>query len=1148
MPSFTSSVISTANIGQWDYYIFSDNVAIWRALNGLAAWFNGSGALLQNAAWLGALIVLAIALYGAAVGKSAVSGGTLGAWFFFMSCMGLTGQANVYNIYTNTVTVVNNVPALALVPASAFSKAGYKVFTSMETAFSGVTGSYMAVTQHGFMGPLEILLSLRSPKMGTIRPGLSQSLNQVVHDCAIDPTVATAPPLSKSTDALNWLKMYGRTTGLTRVFQENDPSGAGTIVTCEGGINYVNDEYGVVAAGSSDLMTLINGETNRRNPQDPNGLWQASNLSTSYNMLIASAVGMTQNAIEFTKNALTASTITYTMDCMSQSGAMTTPDTCQSGALALANSMEKWKTDAAMAGSGFLKTMFTSMGVLQALFFSLFPIIAIYGLVVPTKTAKVFGGFVFFGIWCQSWLLAVAPIQSYVQTSIVEEMGKIMAGAGGMTIANSMAVYQALSTKLAVAGDIMASAQMLSLALLSGSMIALSGLAKKWSAEKQMDSSKLQMDVAKSSAMTENRPLNSVSTIVGPNGQATSAISKVGDGNFNLQSTLTTGTSQSRGTEATLSHDKTRTDTTQLQRTLQDQFGISKEQFATVTSAKTALDQVQGTVGSNVAGALGKWLGQVMPKGKMTQAQQDAAVQKAQSQAIQQLAAKDAGFIDRLMGKAGKDAQIDAAADVVEYGMMGLTAVAVGAETMTGVGGLAVPATATGGAILSTAARKATVSTLKSKLKDEIKDTAKDVAINEGVNAVSNLARSGRGGTEAVANALAGNLGATYQAAIQSAKKIETGAGSKKNQTRTQTFSGSEVEKLDEMWKRADAEKASNSDSRGQSQSLTISMDREGVMGLAVRGVGQEGEDGYISGQQLMQTTRENAALLRSTGDANRIAAANRQVAMATAGLSAATYGGGTRGQEIFDFQRNLIFQHAMRGQITTSNLNAPNNALVGGTVSTVKDKNGNLQVAPQPSEKPVPQSDKTTLKGLGKNIGKGDDAKVVNGFVDQGTATNNAAFTSTPAPLATLNSMRPPEMGEFEDQEAQNKKAIAVAAVVGAGAAAVDGVINQYRTGARGTSAPQDDGKPARGGNTSGGTPPANGSGTPPANGGGTPPGNGGGTPPANRGSNPQGQPASTNQRQTPDIPESQRQRIPAANRGPVGPRGPRRPIVLRP
>ncbi|TXH34441.1 MAG: conjugal transfer protein TraG [Burkholderiaceae bacterium] len=1133
VPSFTSSVISTANIGQWDYYIFSDNVAIWRALNGLAAWFNGSGALLQNAAWLGALIVLAIALYGAAVGKSAVSGGTLGAWFFFMSCMGLTGQANVYNIYTNQVTVVNNVPALALVPASAFSKAGYKVFTTMETAFSGVTGSYMAVTQHGFMGPLEILLSLRSPKFGTIRPGLSQSLTEVVHQCAVNPAIGAAPPISEATDALNWLKVYGRKTGLTRVFPENDPTGAGVIKTCEDAILFINDEYGIVATGNIDLMKLINGDTNRRNPQDPNGLWQDSNLSSSYNMLIASAVGMTQNAIQFTKNALTASTITYTMDCMTQSGAMTTPDTCQSGALALANSMEKWKTDAAMAGSGFLKTMFTSMGVLQALFFSLFPIIAIYGLVVPTKTAKVFGGFVFFGIWCQSWLLAVAPIQSYVQTSIVEEMGKIMAGAGGMTIANSMAVYQALSTKLAVAGDIMASAQMLSLALLSGSMIALSGLAKKWSAEKQMDSSKLQMDVAKSSAMTENRPLNTVSTIVGPNGQATSAISRVGEGNFNLQTTITQGTAASRSSEVTAGHEQSRVKTAQLQKLLADQYGITQEQYATVSNAKSAINTVQGTVGTQMFGALGSALSSILPKGhKMSQAQQDAAVQKVQSQAIQQLAAKDAGFIDRLMGKAGKDAQIDAAADVVEYGMMGLTAVAVGAETMTGVGGLAAPATAAGGAILSTAARKATISTLRSKLTDTAKDITKDAAAMAGAQAISDSVRGGgRGRLESVANALSGGLGATYQAAIQSAHKSETGAGAKKSKTRTQTFSGSEVDKLDEAWKAAETEKASLTHSGGQSQTMSISLDELGVMGLAVRGFGTEGTEGYVSGEELMRRTRENEMVLRSTGDKARIAAADRDVAMGTAGKSAATYGGGSRGQALFDFQKGLIFQKSMRGQITSSNLNAPSGALVGGEVLTTKNKEGVLSVAPTQSAAGVKKPGQLKGDDLGADVGRGNDARQVEAFVDNGGRANATAAAAAPPPSATLAGMNPPEAGAFVSAVGENENQIMYIAGASAITEAVNSGLEAYRT--RPTSGP---GTPSGGGSTpSGGNGGARQGSTPPSSG--TPPASGTGPQPANGGTpTPQSQPSSQRQQ----IPANQRARVPAVNRLPRGPRRP--------
>ena len=89
------SLISSLNLGSWQYYVFTDNTAIWRATNGLAAWFNASGTLIQGAAWLGSLILLATILFGAAVRKQVMSTGAIGAWFFFMTTMGLTGQASI---------------------------------------------------------------------------------------------------------------------------------------------------------------------------------------------------------------------------------------------------------------------------------------------------------------------------------------------------------------------------------------------------------------------------------------------------------------------------------------------------------------------------------------------------------------------------------------------------------------------------------------------------------------------------------------------------------------------------------------------------------------------------------------------------------------------------------------------------------------------------------------------------------------------------------------------------------------------------------------------------------------------------------------------------------------------------------------------
>lgn len=937
MPNFTSSFISTANIGQWDYYIFSDNTAIWRSLNGLAAWFNGSGGLIQGAAWLGALIVLSMFLFGAATKNSKVGAGTLGVWFFFMSMMGITGQSNVYNIYTNQVTVVNNVPALALVPASIFSKAGFRVFTSMETAFQSATGSYMSVSRYSFVGPLDLLLSLRSPRMSAATPALSQTLAQVVHDCAVDPNAITAaPPLSKDLDMLNWLTIYGRSSGLTRVFTETDSSGAGIVVACKNGpgdpqvniggtlysgaLDYVNRRYEVLATGTSDLMGMVNAETTKRNPLHPRGLWNATSLQDSYNMLIGSAVGMTQSATQFTKNALVASTVTNTLDCMSQSGAMTTPDSCAAGALALGDSMEKWKTDAAMAGSGFLKTMFTSMGVLQALFFALFPIIAIYGLVVPHKTGVVFGGFVFFGIWCQSWLLTVAPIQSYIQSNIVDEMGKVLADGGGMTLANSMAAYQLLSTKLAIASDIMASSQMLSLALLSGSMVALSGVAQKWSAEKHMDPSKLQQDVSKSGPLADIKTDNKVSGIVNNNGESSYLRDRAGSGSYSLQSSFIQNATKGRSQDTTMSKDQSRQKEVAFQKQLMDSTGITHDQAASVSKSLRTQDAFQTQVGAGIAKALGSSVASALTKLKgapLTKAD-DALVNKtvasAQEKAVVELAAKDVGFIDKLMGKAGKEVQAVAAGNVMDVAGGMLTVGAMAATLLTGVGAPAAPAAG----LAIQGAKEAGKRSLMAKIRGSGVDASKDAV----------LAGAAKGpGVAGFAASFANGLDAKYMASIMSEVTRNSSEGVKKAQEKKSTFTASDADKLATSWRASTSESSSRSDSDGQTFTAAVVLDKENV-----RRAGIEGMNG-LSGEQLQTRAQTTNAMLRSMSPAADVAAADRQVAHATQGRTAADFGGGSKGQALANFEKNVLFEHFLTGQVSGSMMNTERHDPLGGVV-----------------------------------------------------------------------------------------------------------------------------------------------------------------------------------------------------------------------
>lgn len=1059
-------------------------------MNGLAAWFNGSGQLLQNAAWLGALIILAIGLFGATLGKATVSGGTLGTWFFFMSMMGITGQAQVINIYTNVPTVIANVPALALVPASVFSKAAYNVFKSMDAAFQSANGSYMSISQFGFVGPLDILLSLRSPRLAVAEPALVKTLVQVVHDCAIDPNATGyVPPLANDYDMLNWLTMYGRGDGLSRIYTDSDASGKGTIVACknggttpydniegvpyDGALDYINKKFGVMAQGSLQMVKFINAETTKTNPQDPKGMWNAGSLADSHKMLIDSAIGVNQSAEQFTKNALVASTITYTMDCLSQSGAMSTPDTCVSGAMALGDSMEKWKTTAAMAGSGFLKTMFTSMSLLQALFFALFPIIAIYGLVVPMNTGKVFGGFIFFGIWCQSWLLTVAPVQSYIQNSIIDEMSKIIGTSHAMTLANSMQVYQALSTKLAIAGDIMASCQMLSLALLSGSMVALSSLAGKWSGEKHMDNSKLQHDVSKSASLVDHKSSNSVSSIVGDDGKMTSINNRTGAGDYSLQTSAVKNTTKGHASGVGNSYDDTRAKENNFQQQLSTKFGLNKEQAATLTKSLAAVNQVQGSIGANIATALVGSAGKMLKELKgapLTPADTEklnTAAAEAQKTAITELAASDPGYFADFLGKNGPAAQADSADRTMDRASMVLSGLVIGAETLGGVG--------VGGAVLgagSYLAINAGNDAAKAAIRNKIMTGP---APNQANIAAAESLASKPGGVARFASGVIGDIKASVVASVQDTDKSDTTDKSSKSRSKDKTFTATDADKITKSWKDTHSEIDTDTNSKGETTTAAFTLTPSSVAAIGVNGV-----DGQ-TGKEVRDNAKMRNDVLKLNTDPEKYKAAWNQAIIATNMRGPEEYGGGAHGQQMSDFEKQIYTEAVLTGKVdfsknpsganpfvssssavqptppsTTpqSSTNPPLSAVPKAATGKSKSISSDQKPSDATHAKPMPPrpadpvgSQVGTFKMSGSNAGK---------FNSRAEAATDDAYNKAPSAAAALKKNAPAAALSHDGAVSETKAnigKIAVAAVVLNAAEGAAAFLNERRLNQQGGS-----------------------------------------------------------------------------------------------
>ena len=458
-------------------------------------------------------------------------------------------------------------------------------------------------------------------------------------------------------------------------------------------------------------------------------------------------------------------------------------------------------------------------------------------------------------------------------------------------------------------------------------------------------------------------------------------------------------------------------------------------------------------------------------------AQMNQAVGKAQEKAITQLATKDAGFIDKLMGNAGREAQADAVGSVVDVAGGLLTAGMVAGEVLTGVGAAAAPATA----IAMTAATQAAKVGLKSKIKSMAVETGKDVATNAAVRAVT-----GRpGGVEAFAKGIAGDTKAMFSATVQDAMKLDSSNTAKKSVGKDKTFSASDADKLAESWKEQTTESHSRSDGGSQTRTASVSLDKEQIMRAGLNGLGG------VTGETLRQRASANSVMLRSVSSPEKVAAAMKEVDAATMGRTAQDFGGGSRGQALADYERNVLFEHFLTGQVNGSMMNTEGGALLGGTVATVSKPavatsqghwqkiprgqpgavttdqstalrdwgkiDGNVpanqadgakagmrwvpgtaaqpattELAPKPNELPVEQHVPTG--GLGQGVGNSPAFRAnAPGFIARGDRDNQSTFDGLDSAEAARDQMAPAQVQEFHDK--QKNEQIAIGAI---GAAAV--------------------------------------------------------------------------------------------------------------
>lgn len=401
-------------------------------------------------------------------------------------------SVNVEDFYTGTATTVDNIPVGLALPAALISTITKSVTEKMETAFSTTDGNYIAMTSQGFVNPLNLLLTMRQG-VQNFDPYLEANIKVFTLDCVVGASTFDQKAFSVAPDAIAYLTTNYR-DGLTLSFSPANPQGAG--VPCNQAATAIQNDAEAFLT-SAEFNQLLNSKMPSRatpNTSTPN-TYTAADLDTTYQNLVQPVWGAAQNAQGFMKNALLANVAGNAFNCAASASDYAALNQCD---IMLTQASEQWKADAAGQAGFFTNMMVPGMNILLAMFYAFSPLVFIFAVMSSWHGIHILRNYLLFGAWTQTWLPFAAIINFMIQLMVGGEINRMQAAsANGLTLAISNDFYNMLSTKLAVASDMLASVPMISFALLTGGAYAMTQVAGKWSGRDYVDEKQGSPDILK---------------------------------------------------------------------------------------------------------------------------------------------------------------------------------------------------------------------------------------------------------------------------------------------------------------------------------------------------------------------------------------------------------------------------------------------------------------------------------------------------------------------------------------------------------------------------------------------------------------------------------------------------------------------------
>ena len=510
-------------------YTYGDVYMFYNVLNAVAMVFNssmfnpssGAGAFL-----LGGLVSLIFLLFQTIAHPSSSTfrpANMMFLFLFFFAGVNIKTTVNIEDIFTGTVSSVSNIPIFLAAPAGIISAAANGLTTNVETAFNtpapGTSFNSISLGAEGFENPLRLLMAIRCNSGSSLAekncparsfPYVTRSLQLFLLYCAIpNPSFAQAS-FDTATNIVGYITTLSNLGGLTTYYSVASPQGVG--MDCSTAATTISTDVANLFNGTN-LQTMdhivyqnmIGSEPGQTKPASW-GMWGTSDVTNSFNSITNGSASQmaAQGAQTYMTNQIFMDSLNNTWKCSSSTGSINEFNTCIDG-ITQRDALDKMKVDDSAAGSIFAQTMFPAMNLLLMLFYGFSPLVALVAMMRMGDGSgmKVVGSYFLFGAWTQSWTPVAAIINYYMQMLAGQAAWAAGQTANGLVIQNEHMFYEALGMKIALGANMLAATPILTMALLSGSMFALTSTVSAIAGKDKVDESLAAPSLAQGNAVTQ---------------------------------------------------------------------------------------------------------------------------------------------------------------------------------------------------------------------------------------------------------------------------------------------------------------------------------------------------------------------------------------------------------------------------------------------------------------------------------------------------------------------------------------------------------------------------------------------------------------------------------------------------------------------